>query len=373
VLVAAWYNLTMKDLARDAVSGLPEYIPGRQVEEAVKEFQLKEVIKLASNENPLGPSPKAAKAIRDHLDKLHVYPDQHHLLLREALSSKLSVPKESVIIGNGSDEIMLLIAQVFLSAGDEAVISRHTFSMYEFVTKIMDGVPVFAELKDHSYDLDSMLGLITEKTKLVFLCNPNNPTGTIFTAEQFGAFISKVPEGVIVVMDEAYGDFADSAEYPDSLDHVRKGRNLIVLRTFSKIYGLAAVRAGYGISSPEIIKLLNLAKMPFNVNRLAQTAALEALNDEEFLRKTLKNNSDGKNYLYGELEKLGQRYLRTEANFVYIDLGRDSDAVFMELMREGVIVRPLRSFGLPHSIRVSVGTHPQNEKFIKAFKKVLGK
>lgn len=361
----------MKDLARDAISGLPEYIPGKQVEEVVKEFQLKEVIKLASNENPLGPSPRAAETLKKHADYLHIYPDQHHLPLREALAQKLSVPKESLIIGNGSDEIMLLIAQVFLSAGDEVVISRNTFSMYEFVTKIMEGTPVFTDLKEYTYDLDAISDSITDRTKLVFLCNPNNPTGTIFTAQKFGEFMKKVPENVIVIVDEAYGDFADSNEYPVSLDYVKKGRNLVVLRTFSKIYGLAALRVGYGISTPAIIKSLNLAKMPFNVNRLAQAAAVEALKDEDFLNRTLKNNSEGKKYLYGELEKTGIKFLRTQANFIFIDLERESDGVFMELIRQGVIIRPLKSFGLPRAIRVTIGTMPQNERFIEALKKVL--
>lgn len=363
----------MKDLARDSIAGLPEYIPGKQVEEVVKEFKLKEVVKLASNENPLGPSPRASDALKKHLRSLHIYPDQHHLQLREALAEKLSVPKESLIIGNGSDEIMLLIAQVFISAGDEVVISRNTFSMYEFVTKIMEGAPVFADLKEHTYNLDAISGLITGKTKIVFLCNPNNPTGTIFTAGQFDNFMTKMPENVIVVIDEAYGDFSDSEEYPSSLDHIKKGRNLIVLRTFSKIYGLAALRIGYGISTPAIIKYLNLAKMPFNVNRLAQAAALEALKDGDFLRRTLENNSEGKKYLYSELEKLGLKFLKTQANFIFIDLERESDGIFMELMRQGVIVRPLKSFDLPRAIRVTVGTMTQNEKFVAALKKVLGR
>ncbi len=363
----------MKDLARDAISGLPEYIPGKQVEEVVKEFKLKEVVKLASNENALGPSPRAVEALKKYSEVSHIYPDQYHLPLREALAEKLSVPKESLIIGNGSDEIMLLIAQVFLSSGDEVVISRNTFSMYEFVTKIMEGSPVYADLREYAYDLDAILNLITDKTKLVFLCNPNNPTGTIFTAGQFEKFMEKVPENVIIVIDEAYGDFSDSEEYPASVDQVKKGRNLIVLRTFSKIYGLAALRVGYGISTPTIIRYLNLAKMPFNVNRLAQAAALEALKDEEFLSRTLKNNSEGKKYLYSELGKIGLKFLKTQANFIFIDLERESDGVFMELMRQGVIIRPLKSFGLPKAIRVTIGTMPQNKRFIEAIKKVLGR
>lgn len=361
----------MKDLARESISGLPEYIPGKQVEEVVKQFNLKEVIKLASNENPLGTSPLAITSIKENAKFSYVYPDQRHTVLREALSTKLAVGKENLIIGNGSDEIMLLMAQVFLSAGDEVVLSRNTFSMYEFVTKIMDGTPVFVELKDYTYDLDAILNAVTDRTKLIFLCNPNNPTGTIFSKERFDAFMSKVPDNVIVVLDEAYGDYSEINGYPDGLKYVAAGKNLVILKTFSKIYGLAALRIGYGIAKPEIINYLHMAKMPFNVNRIGQLAALAALSDDKFFKESIENNDRGKEYLYAELKKMGLKFLKTQANFIYIEFNESSDRIFIDLMKEGVIIRPLKSFGLPNSIRVTVGTMPQNERFVAALKKVV--
>jgi len=360
-----------EETVRGAVENLPPYIPGKQVEEVAREFGLKKVFKLASNENPLGTSPLAFEALAAEIKHSYIYPDQHHISLKEALSKKYGLPKEYFIAGNGSDEIMLMAAQTFLSAGDEAIISRHTFSMYEFVTRIMDGKPVFVELKDHRYDLEGFQKALTARTKLVFLCNPNNPTGTIFTKTELEAFIKSVPEDVILVVDEAYGEYSDSPEYPSGIDLVSSGRNIIVLRTFSKIYGLAGMRVGYGIAKPEIIKYLSMTKMPFNVGRAAQAAAAAALSDDKFVGESIKNNKEGKIFLYSELDKLKVKYQPTQANFICIDLGREADAVFTELLRQGVIIRPLSSFGLRDSIRVTIGTKEQNEAFINALKKGL--
>jgi len=362
----------MKDeLPREAIEKLPVYIPGKQVEEVTKEFKLKEVIKLASNENPFGPSPKAIEAMIKDLNTVSVYPDQHHTLLREALSKKWGISKEHFICGNGSDEIMSLIAQVFLSSGDQVIVSKHTFSMYEFVSKIMDAGLVFVDLKEGSYDLESIKNAVTPATKLVFLCNPNNPTGTIFTGSEFESFMKAVPENVIVVLDEAYGEYSDSSDYPDGLDFVKRGRNVIMLRTFSKAYGLAGLRVGYGIARPGLIKYLLMAKLPFNVSRIGQLAAAAALEDDDFLALTLDNNKEGREYLYSELTKMGLKYHKTQANFIFIDLGKEADPVFMGLMRQGVIIRPLSSFGFPQAVRVSIGTSHQNIKFIEALKKVI--
>ncbi len=358
----------MENLPRKSLQSLPEYIPGKQVDEVVKEYKIENVIKLASNENPFGPSPKALEAIKKNLTSLNIYPDQHHHILREALSQKYSLTKENFIIGNGSDEIMLMIAQTFLSFGDEVIISSHTFSMYEFVTKLMDGVAIVADLKNFSYDLEAMQSKISKKTKLIFLCNPNNPTGTIFTSDQFEKFMRNVPEDVLVIVDEAYSEFVDSSDFANTIDYVKRGRNVIVLKTFSKAYGLAGLRIGYAISTPKIIKTLNLVKMPFNVNRLAIFGAVEALKDIDFLEKVLKNNIEGKEYLYRELQKLKLQFLKTQANFIFIDVQRDCDEVFIELIRRGVIIRPLKTFGFPKAIRVSIGKKEQNEKFISSLK-----
>jgi len=359
------------DFIRPVLKSLDHYIPGKQEEEVKKEFGLTTVIKLASNENPFGPSPKAIEAVSNSIRSASVYPDQHHTILREALAKKLNIDKENLIIGNGSDEIMLLIAQAFLSSQDEAVISKHTFSVYEFVTKVMDGKPVYADLKEHVYDLDAMESKVSAKTKLVFICNPNNPTGTYVDKDKLEKFISRMPMDTIVVIDEAYGNYSTEKDYPKSIEFIHKYPNVIVLQTFSKIFGLAGLRVGYGISNPRIIKYLNLVKLPFNVNRIGQVAAVAALSDDEFVEKSIKNNEQGKEYLYKELSALGLTYLRTQANFICINFDEDSDRIFLGLMKEGVIVRPLSSFDLPQSIRVTVGTPEQNEKFISALKKVL--
>ncbi|MCX5749849.1 MAG: histidinol-phosphate transaminase [Candidatus Saganbacteria bacterium] len=359
------------DLPRAAIEKLPVYMPGKQVEDVVKEFGIKEVVKLASNENPFGPSPKAVESIIKNLNSISVYPDQHHSLLRENLAKKWELSKDNFIVGNGSDEIMLLLAQVFLSAGDEVVVSRNTFSVYEFVSEIMDAELVFVDLLNNAYDLEAVKRAVTEKTKLIFLCNPNNPTGTYFNKKQLADLVKGLPKNVITVIDEAYADFADSDDFPAGTDLIKEGKNIVVLRTFSKVYGLAGLRVGYGIARPQIIKYLFMAKLPFNVNRLALIAAGAALEDGEFIEQTLANNREGKAFISGELKKMGLKHLKSQANFIFIDLGRDSGPVFMDMMRHGVIIRPLASFGFPKAIRVSIGTMRQNERFIEALKKVI--
>lgn len=368
------YNYSMiDDSIRKELKDLKPYIPGKQVSEVEVELNITSVIKLASNENPLGPSPAALAAIQKKAKDLNVYPDQTSIELREALSKKLGMDKGCVIIGNGSDEIMQLAAATFLSAGEEALISENTFSTYEFCTRLFDGAPVFVPIKDYGYDLDGFAKRLSKKTKLVWLCSPNNPTGTIIGKKEMDDFISKVPKGAVVVIDEAYGDYVESSDYPDSLEFVKKGLNVIVLRTFSKIYGLAGLRIGYGIAKPDIIKYLNLTKLPFNVNRMAVWAGAAALQDDGFVAKSRKMNAEGKKYLYSELDKMGLKYVKTEANFVFIDVNRNCDKVFMEMMKQGVIIRPLSSFGFGEAIRVTVGTEEQNKRFVEALRKVLQK
>lgn len=360
-----------EEIVRESIKDLSPYIPGKQVEEVVKEFGVGKVIKLASNENPFGPSPKALEAVSKNALSSSVYPDQHHILLREEIAKKYGISKGSIIVGNGSDEIMLIAAETFLSAGEEILISRNTFSMYEFAGKIMDGRVKYVDLKDHTYDLDGFLAAIGSSTKMIFLCNPNNPTGTIFTKKQLEKFLNDVPERVIVVLDEAYGDYCDSPDYPKGFDLVKGGNNLIVLRTFSKIYGLAGLRIGYGVANEQVIKYMNMAKMPFNVNRLGQAAAAAALNDDDFKNMCIENNKIGKEYLYRELDGLGLKYLKTQANFIFIEFNKSADKIFLDLLKQGVIVRPLASFGFSNAIRVTVGTPDQNKIFINALKKAL--
>lgn len=361
------------DSIRKELKNIKPYVPGKPAGEAEFELKISGVIKLASNENPLGPSPRALEAIQKKLKDVNVYPDQTSMELREALSKKLGIDKEWLIIGNGSDEIMQLAAATFLSAKEEALISENTFSTYEFCTRLFDGNPVFVPLKDYKYNLDGFAKRITGKTKLVWLCAPNNPTGTIFTKAELEGFLTKVPKSAIVVIDEAYGEYAESPDYTTGIEYVKKGQNVIVLKTFSKIYGLAGLRIGYGIAKPEIIKYLNLAKLPFNVNRLAVAAGVSALEDKDFVAKSLKMNREGKKLLYAEFDKMGLKYVKTEANFVFVDVNRNCDKVFMEMMRQGVIIRPLSSFGFGEAIRVTVGTEEQNKRFVESLKTVLQK
>ncbi|OGB89005.1 histidinol-phosphate transaminase [candidate division WOR-1 bacterium RIFCSPHIGHO2_01_FULL_53_15] len=354
----------MDGLVREPVKNIPEYIPGKTPKEPG-------VVKLASNENPFGPSPKALEAIADEAKKLQIYPDQKSSLLREALAKKFGLADQNVICGNGSDDLLQIIGATYLNPGDEVIIAKNTFSVYELVSRIFDGKMVFVGLKDYSLDLEAIAAAITPKTKIVFLTNPNNPTGTIFTAAQFDALMKKVPENVLVVVDEAYAEFVESRDFPDAVKYIKAGRNVLVLRTLSKFYGLAGLRLGYALGPQELIAPMFKTKMPFNVNRLAQAGGLAALGDKEFLDKTYKNNAEGKQYLYAEFDKLKLEYKKTEANFIFIDLKKSADELFMTMMKKGVIVRPLSSFGLPQAIRISIGTRDQNEKLAAALKESI--
>lgn len=353
-----------EEFIRPALKNLKAYVPGKTPKKPG-------VIKLASNENPFGPSPKALEAIKKESARLQTYPDQKSIQLREALAKKYGLTKEHIIVGNGSDEIMQLLAEAFLNAGEEVIVPKNAFGIYEMVAKLFDGQAVFVGLKDHKLDLNAVSAVITEKTKLVFLCNPLNPCGTCFSHAELEAFLKKFPKNIIVVIDEAYMEFVEAKDFPQSIKLLRQYENIVILRTFSKFYGLAGLRAGYALANPKLISYLFLVKMPFNVSRLAQAGALAALEDKAFLDKTYKNNLEGKKYLYAELDKLGLSYKKTEANFIFIDLQKDADGLFLEMMGQEVIIRPLTSFGLPQAIRVSVGTKEQNEKFVSALKQIL--
>jgi histidinol-phosphate aminotransferase len=349
----------VEEFIRPAIKGIKEYIPGKTPKKPG-------VVKLASNENPFGPSPKALAAIAKESKNLQVYPDQKSILLREDLAKKLKIKEDCLIIGNGSDELMQLAAATFLKPGEEVVLPRNTFSLYEFVTRVFDGKLVFVDLKNNAQDLEAMAAAVTPKTKMIFLCSPHNPTGSLISRKALHEFLNKVPDNVLVVVDEAYIEFADPQLAPETISYVLEGKNVLMLRTFSKFYGLAGLRAGYGVAPKELISYMMRVKPPFNVNRLAQAGAAAALGDKTFTDKTLKNNQAGKKYLYAELDKLGLEYQRTEANFIFIDIKKPADELFMQLMKKAVIIRPLTSFGLPEAIRVSIGTPEQNKKFIKA-------
>jgi histidinol-phosphate aminotransferase len=362
-----------KEPVRPNIGEIKPYISGKSAEEAQRELNVMNIIKLASNENPLGPSQKALEAINKYSKDVYLYPDQNCFELKELIAEKLGFSPDNVVVGNGSDEIMMLIALAYISAGDEVILSLNTFSTYEMVSSLMEAYITKINLNNYKYDLKAMADVASEKTKLIFVCNPNNPTGTINTQKELDYLVSKASPNTIIVIDEAYGDYVESKDYPNSLECVRSRKNVIVLRTFSKIFGLAGLRVGYGIAKPEIIRYLNLVRLPFSVNRLGQIAAAISLSDTNHVEKSRKNNADGKLYLYAELDKLGLSYLKTEANFIFINLNDDADMVFMKLMRHGVIVRPLTSFGMPGAIRVTIGTPEQNRKFIKALTEVIGK
>lgn len=328
-------------------------------------------IKLASNENPLGPSPKALAAIKNNLDKLNLYPDGGCVQLRAALAKHYDLTPEYFLPGNGSDEIFHFITGAFLNPGDEMLTSTVTFSEYVFATKLFAADPVCVPIADGKYQLAEIAQKITAKTKLIFLANPNNPTGTYFTAEEFTAFMVKVPSEVLVVVDEAYAEYVTTPDYPQPLKLLAKYKNLLITRTFSKIYGLAGLRIGYVIAAPEVIAYLNKTREPFNVNQLAQIAAAAALDDTEFVQKSRENNELGKKYLSAELDRLGLKYYSSAANFIFVYIKQDCRQAFQKLMDKGVTVRPLQGFGVQDAIRVTIGTPEQNKKFIKALQEIL--
>jgi len=353
----------------EEVSSLTPYPPGKPIEELERELGISGSIKLASNENPLGPSKKAVTAIKKALKNLNRYPDGSCFYLKERLKEFLGVTSDMLVIGNGSNEIIELLIRTFLRKGDEAIFGEPSFAVYPLATQAAGVKPVGVPLKDFTIDLTGMAERITDRTKIIFIANPNNPTGTIVKDAELKNFMDRVPEGVIVCIDEAYREFVGSPEFPDSMRYVREGRTVIVLRTFSKIYGLAGLRVGYGIAHPTMIDYLNRVRQPFNVNSLAQVAATAALDDTGHVEKVKKNNARSLKYLFRELKKLKYRCVPTEANFFLIRAG-DGDAYYNALLKEGVIVRPMKSYGMDEYIRVTVGTLKENRRFIETLKRV---
>jgi histidinol-phosphate aminotransferase len=349
------------------IQSLSPYVPGKPIDELQRELRLSRVIKLASNENPLGPSPKAVAALEGAADQLHRYPDGGAYRLRQAIADRWKVTREQVILGNGSDEILGLLARTFLAPGDEAVMADHTFVIYKMEVTAAHGKPVIVPLANWTHDLDSMARAVTSRTRLLFLCNPNNPTGTMVPDEAVRRLMATVPEDVIVVFDEAYYEYVRDPRFPDTLAYVKEGRNAIVLRTFSKIYGLAGLRIGYGISTPEINGLLNRVRPPFNANSLAQRAALAALDDDEHVTKSRAVNASGMEQVGQGLRTLGFTPIPSEANFLYFDVKRDGRQVFESLLREGIIVRHIEGTML----RVTIGREEENAAFLHALKTVL--
>jgi histidinol-phosphate aminotransferase len=347
---------------KENLAGMVPYTPG-----VLKAGALK----LSSNENRLGPSPKAIEAIIHSLNGVNIYPDGSCRILRETLAEKLGYKSENLIIGNGSDELMTLIAATYLSPGENSVTSMSTFSEYTFATILYAGEIRKAPLKDGAFDPEGILNLVDDKTRIIYICNPNNPTGTYINHHDLDQMISKVPENTLFVLDEAYADYSDALDFPDSKKLLAKYSNLLILRTFSKIYGLAALRVGYGIAREELINQILVTKQPFNVNSPAQIGATAALSDDDFYERSRMMNSTGKRYLYEELDRLGVKYYPTQANFICIYVGVDSIELFKEIMEMGLTIRPLTSFGLEKWIRVTVGSEEDNSLFIRLLEKTL--
>jgi histidinol-phosphate aminotransferase len=353
--------------APDHIKSINPYVPGKPIEELERELGITGSTKLASNENPLGSSPLAIKALRKGITGLNRYPDGSCFYLRSALSESLSVSGSDIIFGNGSNEIIELAVRTFLSPGDEAIMAQPSFIVYSMVVQAVNGRSVVVPLREWRHDLEAMASRITDKTKIIFTANPNNPTGTISTNEEMDSFMEKVPESVLVVVDEAYYEYVRSADYADGMKYFRQGKNILILRTFSKIYGLAGLRIGYGISRPEIITEMNKVRQPFNVNTLAQMAALAALKDHAHVEKSRRTNERGMKYLYRELKAMKVHFIPSEANFIYLPLKDDTALqIYNDLLKEGVIVRPMG----PRAIRITVGLPGENKRLIEALKKI---
>jgi histidinol-phosphate aminotransferase len=353
------------------IAAIKPYEPGKPLEELEREYGISDSVKLASNENPLGPSPLAVRAMEKALGNLHRYPDGSAYELNEKLAGHLNVPRDAIILGNGSDEIIGMLTRALLQPGDEAVLPRPSFLMYDITIRSSAAIPVYVPLTNLAIDLDKMADAITAKTRLIFVNNPNNPTGTMITRSEFEAFLLKVPAGVVVVLDEAYVEFARDERCASGLDYLNASVPVVTLRTFSKAYGLAGLRVGYGVMPVPLQELLNRIRQPFNVSSLAQIAAIHALDDTAFLSKTLRVVHEGLDYLYAELEKMGLRYFPTQANFFLIDVKRNAADVFEKMLRQGVIVRSMVSYGFPEYIRINAGLPEENARFIKALKAVL--
>lgn len=359
-------------LVRKNLATMKPYVPGKPIEEVERELGIKNAIKLAANENPLGPSPKAVEAMKNAAAKAHIYPDGNCFYLKEALAKEFGVSTDYLMIGNGSDELLKLIAETFLKPGDQVTIAQPSFSEYTFAARLMDAECVYVPLADFKHDLSAMADKITGRTKLVFVCNPNNPTGTSVTKEEVEALMAKVPEHVMVIFDEAYYEYVQDADYPRTLDYVKQGiKNVIVLRTFSKIHGLAGLRVGYGFAYPEVVGWINRTREPFNVNIMAQAAAVAALADKNHVRESIQVNERGKAQLYKGFDERGLAYVPTQANFIFARVGVSSRELFPLLLKQGVIVRTGDIFDLDDYIRLTVGTEQENERFFEALDRAL--
>ncbi|RUO61105.1 histidinol-phosphate transaminase [Pseudidiomarina marina] len=360
-----------KELANPGVRNLSPYQAGKPIEEVERELGIKNIVKLASNENPLGLSAKVKAALQDALNGLARYPDANGFYLKSKLATKAGVNANQITLGNGSNDVLELLARTFVNASHEVIFAQHAFVVYPLVTQAIGATGVAVPAKDYGHDLPAMLKAITPKTRMIFIANPNNPTGTFLSTEALAEFIDQVPSNVLVVLDEAYYEYVDEAERAPSVEWVAKYPNLIVSRTFSKAYGLAGLRAGYAISHPDIADLMNRIRQPFNMNSLSLRAAEVVLDDDKYLAESIRVNKEGMQQLVAFCEENGLNYIPSHGNFLTIEVGSEAGDMYQKLLRAGVIVRPVAGYQLPNHLRVSIGLPSENQAFIDAMKTIL--
>jgi histidinol-phosphate aminotransferase len=361
----------IEKLVRKNILQFQPYIPGKPINEVKRELGLKSVIKLASNENPLGPSPKAIQALKKGIKDIFLYPEGSGTLLKQKIAKMTNLRPSNVILGDGSDELIDIIGKTFIEPGDEAVVSEGAFIRYKMSAELMGGRVISVPMRNYTHDLQAMKKAITPATKVVFIANPNNPTGTFVTKKEVAEFFEGLRDDLIVVFDEAYYEYVTQANYPQTVPYVRKGRNVIVLRTFSKIYALAGLRVGYGLSTAEIISYMERVRPPFNVNSLAQAAAEASLDDSRQVSRSRQLVREQKKYLCRELGKINVAYIPSATNFVLIDLKKNAAETGRKLLEAGVIVRPMGEYKLDNCLRVTIGLPAENKRFIATLKKLI--
>lgn len=365
--------MNLEKIVRSGVLSVNAWPTGKPIEEIQAELGLDCLALMATNENPLGVSPKAAEAIRAESAKVNRYPQGPCTYLKRKLAPRLGIDERMIIFSNGADNCLRIIGYTFLNTGDEVIVAHPAFPVYGIVARVMGAVPVEVPLKNHTHDLSAMAERIGAKTKLVFVCNPNNPTGTIVGRKQLNAFVEALPDHVVLILDEAYFEFVDDEDYPNALDYIREGRNVVGLRTFSKLYGIAGLRIGYTLASPELTAVMERVREPFPVSRVAEAAALAALDDEEFKSRVLANNEQSKRFFYQSFDRLGLSYAKTHTNFMFVDLGTDAKEAAQALLERGYLIRPGTPWRHPSFARITFGTMEENRGFLDALAAVLGK
>ena len=357
--------------ARPEIETISPYQGGKPIEEVQREFKLNDIIKLASNENPLGPSPKAVAAMQKAVDQVNLYPDGNAYYLKKDLAEHLGVDIDQIILGNGSNEVLHIIGETFVKPNDEIIYSESAFVVYKLVAAICGAKAVVTPMNGYHQDISAIISAITNKTKIIFIANPNNPTGTMVNVEQTEKLLASVPEHVLVVFDEAYGEYIDREDYPRTLSYIQQGHNVLVSRTFSKIHGLAGLRIGYGIADNRLVGLMNRVRQPFNCNLLAQVSARAALADTDYVLRSKQTNDEEKHHLYKALAELNVDYVPSEGNFIMLNLSCSGEVIAQKLLEKGIIVRPITSYGFPNSVRLTIGTNEQNRRFIETLSDIL--